>query len=275
MGEILTDLAAESLAAAVKDNLYTFFQSFGRCRQAELLRGPTALCWATLIPHPWFNGVLSTALPGRDGRTVIRDQIRYFEGRGTAMFTWWPDSRLDPAPWDRLLRAEGFRFDRNTPGMAVELDRLAQVFRPPPGLTIRPVEDEAGLAAWVRTFLEGYGLPDPWFDPFFDLLADLGWELALRHYLGYLAGKPVATTSLYYAAGVAGVYNVATLPAARGRGIGGYLTAYPLLEAREMGYRAAVLQSSDMGYGVYRNLGFVEVCRMEHYFWSARTAASR
>jgi len=34
-----------------------------------------------------------------------------------------------------------------------------------------------------------------------------------------------------------------------------------------MGYRAGVLQSSEMGFGVYRKLGFEKLCAMEHFYW--------
>jgi predicted N-acetyltransferase YhbS len=76
---------------------------------------------------------------------------------------------------------------------------------------------------------------------------------------------------LFLGAGVAGIYNVATLAEARGQGIGAALTLRPLHEAREMGYRAAVLQSSEMGYQVYQRLGFRKLCMMDHFYCKAES----
>ena len=86
-------------------------------------------------------------------------------------------------------------------------------------------------AEWVAEIYRRVGLGDdgPW-----------------RHYLGRLGGEPVATSTLFP---------------------GAALTPAPLHEAREMGYRLGVLGSSEMGYPVYRRLGFREHCRIGLYEW--------
>ena len=85
--------------------------------------------------------------------------------------------------------------------------------------------------------------------------------------LGLLDGVPVGTSNMFLGAGVAGIMFVATLPAARRRGVGAALTLGPLFEARQMGYRLGILQSSEMGYPVYRQLGFQHLTSMENYYW--------
>jgi GNAT superfamily N-acetyltransferase len=82
-----------------------------------------------------------------------------------------------------------------------------------------------------------------------------------------LNGEPVATSQLCLSAGVAGMYNVTTLPAARGRGIGSVMVMAPLLSARRHGYRVGILQSSKMGYPVYQKLGFQDFGGLSVYLW--------
>jgi GNAT superfamily N-acetyltransferase len=112
-------------------------------------------------------------------------------------------------------------------------------------------------ARWVGEVYRRLGLGDPW-----------------RHYLGRLDGKPVATTTIYLAAGVAGVYFVMTVPEARRRGIGAAITRAALQDARDTGHtgstgvRYGVLGSSPAGRSVYAGLGFREYCTIDLYEWS-------
>jgi GNAT superfamily N-acetyltransferase len=88
--------------------------------------------------------------------------------------------------------------------------------------------------------------------------------------VGVVDDAPVATATLFFTAGVAGLYFVSTVPAMRGRGIGAAISRVALVAARDLGYRVAVLGSSPMGYGVYERLGFREVCTVEVFEWSPR-----
>jgi hypothetical protein len=44
-------------------------------------------------------------------------------------------------------------------------------------------------------------------------------------------------------------------------------TGSPLLRARELGYQIGVLQASQMGYNVYRRLGFQDFGKLSLYLW--------
>ena len=73
---------------------------------------------------------------------------------------------------------------------------------------------------------------------------------------------------LFCGGGVGGIYSVATLPEARGKGVGVVLTLNPLLYACEEGYRIGVLQSSEMGSKVFERLGFWHLCLVECFYLS-------
>ena len=90
----------------------------------------------------------------------------------------------------------------------------------------------------------------------------------LVHLLAFLGDEPVCAGSLFVTGATGGLYNIATLAAARGRGVG-YAVTRALMElARERGCTEAILSASPMGLPVYERLGFVEVCRVPQYVWA-------
>ena len=78
----------------------------------------------------------------------------------------------------------------------------------------------------------------------------------------------MATASTVAGAGVVGLYQVATLPQARGFGLGTAISQAAMQDARRQGYRQAILHSTPMGLNVYRRLGFEPVTNFDIYLWS-------
>jgi predicted GNAT family acetyltransferase len=78
-------------------------------------------------------------------------------------------------------------------------------------------------------------------------------------YVGRVGGEIVSTALAFTVDGATGVFDVATPPAHRGRGYGAALTARVARDGLAAGSELAYLQSSDVGYGVYRGLGFRDV----------------
>jgi GNAT superfamily N-acetyltransferase len=266
MQEVLDDLSTESLATAVKANLNAFFQYFRFSSEANVSEDAQRFRWYTGIAHPWFNGVLSLQAPSEDAPQRVLAEIDYFRSMGASSFSWWLDPHLDLSQWSAQLLPHGFQFSDDTPGMAIDMKTLPKL--PPSKLSIQAVNDSSALATWTDVFIRGYGLPESFKPIYLDLMSSLGTELPVRNYLGWLDDRPVGASSLFIGAGVAGVYNVATVQEARGQGVGTALSLVPLHEARELGYRVGVLQSSQMGYRVYERIGFREVCRMDYFAYS-------
>ncbi len=127
------------------------------------------------------------------------------------------------------------------------------------GLAVRPVEDGATAHDWEQAFVRGF--PTPELEPVeqgcvlpVEALAAAGW----RHWVGYLDTEPVATASAIVGATHVHVEFIACVPAARGRGIGGAMTARATLAAPEL---PALLIASDLGQPVYRRLGYQSILR--------------
>ncbi len=71
-------------------------------------------------------------------------------------------------------------------------------------------------------------------------------------------GQPVASATGVLVDGVVAVFGVGTLPSHRRQGLGSAVTLAVLHRARDQGADLAYLNPSDLGYGAYRKLGFLD-----------------
>ena len=223
----------------------------------------------TGTPDHHLNAVLTTDLPTDGSERRVAELMAELKRRG-APFLWWalPSSR--PANVAELLGSHGLVREEPWPGMAVA---VADLVEPPrvDGLQIRRVVDEASYDAYEGVYAPIMSPSQSFTDALRSASLRLGFDddAPEVHFVGELDGEPVATTSLFTAGGTAGIYNVATVEAARGRGIGAAMTAHAVGAGAERGLGLATLQASKMGRPVYERLGFEFVCDLVPYRFSA------
>ncbi|NMO18857.1 GNAT family N-acetyltransferase [Pyxidicoccus fallax] len=208
------------------------------------------------IPSNTFNVVCRARLRPQDADARISAAIGHFREKGFP-FAWWVGPGAMPEDLETRLTAQGLANAEAEQGMAADLSRLPAL-TVPAGLDLRRVSTERELADVARVLAANWDPPDPGVMDFYARTARvaLAPDSPVRFYVGYLDGVAVAASECFLAHGVAGLYSVATVKAARRRGIGTALTLAPLLDAREAGYRTATLQASADGQPVYARLGF-------------------
>lgn len=154
------------------------------------------------------------------------------------------------------LTAEGFSLVGHPPVMYRPTGGKAPPT--PEGLEIVEALDEATLLDFERAFVEGFPIGDllP-YQPkcFVDVRATGG---PIRFFVGYLDGEPVASGGVCVARGMNMVEFIATLPDARGRGIGEAMTWKATLFEPSL---PAALVASDLGRPVYERMGFLAISR--------------
>ncbi|HEX7166587.1 MAG TPA: GNAT family N-acetyltransferase [Acidimicrobiales bacterium] len=202
---------------------------------------------------------------GYDNAAVVlrpqADGCRDVVARANAAFPadrWWILVSAFPTP---SLREQGLGLVGHPPLMFRPAGPLE--ITPPAELTVVEVTDAATLADFERTLIIGYPVPDEGAAAFTTAHLD-----ALRLFVGYRDGKPVACAGSFVAHGVVEIDWVATLPSARGRGFGAALTAAAASVRPDL---PTVLVASDDGRPVYQRLGFVEILRCT--VWERRPPA--
>jgi GNAT superfamily N-acetyltransferase len=253
-------------ALAIEENGAEFLMALGRAAGAEE-RDDGRIRWVIgNSPIDYHNCVVFADLTREEADGEIEASLQRMRSHGVPG-SWHVGPSMRPPDLGGRLIAHGFEYVGDDIGMSVDLSELPEGVPVPENLVIERVHDEAGLAAWVEALGSGFGEGPVEAEWVGEMYRRLGFEGPWRHYLGILAGEPVATATSFLGAGVAGIYFVCTVERARRRGIGAAVTLAALREARKMGYGIGVLGSSEMGYPVYRGLGFEEYCRIGLYEW--------
>lgn len=272
--ETLDDLSSPALVAAVEENVVEWTRLKGSLPGVEL-HDDGDVVW-TFSSLPGRGGAVAGARfteAAADERiaAILAHHLRRLEPT-----LWWAGPASAPSDLGDRLRAAGLRCQNQMPGMVCDLHAMRTEFHRPSGLAIAPVEDFAVFRRHAH----------PFFGPATtrrrrNLIEGIGWMVRAEprrawHFVASLDGAPVGCATVFLGAGVAGLYHVATVDWARGLGIGKAVTVAALEHARGLGVRAAILHSSKDGERIYPPIGFREVCKMSHWYYSkTRQVAQR
>jgi len=221
--------------------------------------------------NPMFNGIARCNIPPDMIDSTIHDTIAYFRSHQTSFWFWWLGGSSQSRELSSHLEARGFiPYEFDAPGMAVDLHNLNEDVKTPEHFRITKVADEEMLRVWGHTFVTAYQVPEFAGQSWIDASLRLGvTQTPWQFYVGWLGDEPVSVSMLVVGGGVVGLLALATLPSARGQGIGSAMTLAPLRDGRAMGYRVGILFSTDMGFSVYSRLGFQQYTTISRYLWRA------
>ncbi|MBK5259971.1 MAG: GNAT family N-acetyltransferase [Thermoanaerobaculia bacterium] len=236
------------------------FRSFAALPGASLIDDGEVFGTRTDVPVLFFNGIAITRL-GADPDAAIQRTIALFDGHP---FRWWLLPSNEPADLETRLQTHGFKHVYDAGEMWLGIDTFVEA-PIPSGLRIEPATDAAQLDSWAAIIMSAFERPAGEAAIWAGAYERMGFDGPWFHFVAYEGRVPVATTSVLLAGELAGIYHVATMSTARGRGIGAAITRAALRFAFDRGAREAVLQSSEMGEGVYRSIGFMRRAPLRLY----------
>ena len=242
-------------AAAVDRNFIATFQALSRWIDGAVVRtiGEVEVV-ASLLPVTFFNAVFVTR-PMPAGAPDLAAAVALMRDLGVPFVV---NVRTD---LDARTRADaagfGLALNGSMPGMAMSPRPAPD---PPTRLAIHRATGEARLADHRAVAAAGFGLP---LDVVERLMpaAMLG-DPAVRVYVGIEDGVPVASSMTVRTDEILGVYNVATVAPARGRGYGTAMTWAAIADG-DPGVAIVILQASAMGRPIYERMGFRTVVEYE------------
>jgi GNAT superfamily N-acetyltransferase len=185
------------------------------------------------------------------------EAIDYFRSSGRAFCIWVSNENLSPRVIGILDKAS-VKQQNKQPGMALALaDHQPFHHILHTNIIIATTTEE--VKDFAEVVARNWTPPDENVRKYFAMTAehylDTSNKISLAIY--YHDGAPVSLMEIFPSdQETVGFYALATLSQYRGKGIGSTMMKYALNEAKEHGFRTAVLQSSVDGIGIYGRYGF-------------------
>jgi GNAT superfamily N-acetyltransferase len=270
MHDILSTLASPRLIPALEANLQEEMLCFGRgLAGGEIYNDGEIEGFLTGRGH--LNGILRTHLRTQEPALVeerIRAVLAYFRARGISEIGWSLGQDCQPADMRRSLEARGFRtLSEENIGMAMDSASLQAEPVEMRDLDVRELGDVEDLQVLRQLEIEGFGSSEELAQWYYEMYVGVGFGPGTRwrHFVGWSGGQAVASTSLLFSAGVAGIYGVTTIPPARRQGIARCMVVHAIRTARQAGYQIVVLSPTEMSERIYHRLGFRAYTSIRHY----------
>jgi GNAT superfamily N-acetyltransferase len=209
-------------------------------------------------PIPLFNPAFVVG-PTDDGVGLVKTVIEHYGSAGTPFVLYFLDE-LSPGLAGPSLEA----------GLVEHWQAPLMVLDPIPERAAHEVEglaisalDASNIDDYADALAAGFGMPRQVADWFLGT-APQAIE-GFSGFVAYLDGRPVATSGLFVTDDIAGVYNVATIPDARGKGVGAAVTWAAVDAGRAAGASRSILQASGDGEPVYARMGYATPTRYRQF----------
>lgn len=252
---------ARNLVADVNDNLQApFVKLAAQVRQGETKQFGPLIGASVGVPVPIYNRIFVFDSPPRD---ELAAAVAWLTDRDVPFAVTVTDSHV--AEVEALGADVGLRpreeDPQTEPGMA--LPTLEDI---PPSESVADISivtDTDELDDFVEVFAEVFDAP-------YDLVkqvtpATLLTDDTIHLFIGRVDGKVVACGRLVQTGDVAGVYAIGVTEEFRRHGIGRAMTWAVLRVGREAGCEVGALQSSEMAYPLYEQMGFETVVTYHHF----------
>ena len=243
--------------------LIEFFRSTSEkssLSRSEFKDNSERIIYSTGIDYAPCNGVIEKSKDHLKHHDV--NEIINFFNLKQLPFVWWSNNDF--------LETQGFQFGGTMKG--ISLDITGSKFESITSLSnveVRVLSTEQDLIAFCKIIADCFGFNlevETQYRKISKIAMDRNQQM---HFLAYVDGIPVSTATLTTLPKSAGIWNCATLPTYRKRGIGTFLCSVIYEQAKAMNYQEimAILMPKGLAWGLFNKLGYKEVSTLPFYIY--------
>ncbi len=218
------------------------------------------------IPTYNFNIITLPEQGKTPSKDTIKKEMDHFNDKGFPINMWcWEDEKETR----EIIHDIGLT-EYHTPyiGMVAELKDQQISIQDRDDLILKEISTENEAQQFGNIIANLYENPEPqYIQTYFSKITDLLLDRSspYKPYVGIYQGEVVSTGSLMFTDTTVGMYDIATIPEVRGKGIGTALIQYLLHDAKENNGEYCVLQASPEGKGIYERAGFQSIGNLKIY----------
>jgi len=249
---------------AIDSNPYAYLAHFAEAPQVQHYQEESLSWISTEGKLGLFNSVFGIRLNSRNVQANVSLVLSHFSRRKRPS-VWWLGPSALPTELHRHLEERGGNHVDTVSLMACEIEKVTNLPMEGAGLRIEFVNDFNLLKAWTNVYGHARGLTGSEEETWFSILnnLDLSERSPLKHFVGYRKNLPVVCASLFLGGGLAGIYNVTTMPGYRKQGFAGAITKEAFRMAQESGYKIAMLGAEPEAIALYGKMGFKQYGQMK------------
>ncbi len=242
----------QEISSLIEYNTAEFFLNLGHLNGDEVCDTPEI---RYIFTKNWFNRIFMANFNQSNVHSSIKQIVSRIKKLNISA-SWYITPKSRPLNLHNLLKDYGFTYQEDWKAMAIDLKTVPENFDILEGMEIKEVLNLDELKTWTDVLVKSFEFPEI-VHSYKKYFINAGLESPKSHYyLGFLNGNPIATGVLFKGEGAAGLFYIGTIPEARRQGIAKSMVHYLLNETKKKGYPISVLQASEMGYPVYKKIGF-------------------